>query len=465
MTDYDQQIQRIKDKLIQAKQADTDLKVFGAESHQYQFNPPATESEVRAFEEAYSVQLPECYRAFVMQVGNGGISFSKAGAGPYYGIYALGENVNDLIYDNIKLYLKNDCLIYPKITTEEWNLILGRLDTDEELSDEEFELENGRVYGGILPIGSQGCSYLHALILNGPHEGKVVNIDMDRRTPFFTFENNFLDWYERWLDEVISGELISEKAGMFGFNKGGTDETLLNTYLDSEDPEERNDCLWGLMNKMRLTKETLERVEELIRSGAENKQTLIRILCKSDYGKARPYLLQLIETDLLHVFQTIFWYAKDKSPEWFPVIEENIHRITDAETFRFCTYLLQESGENYSPLLIPFTKNKEEEIRVQAFYSLGTLKDRKDLVDVFIAGLNDESNRVIHITLQSLWEVKDERFLKHYRMIAEKFQEDENYILTNLEHRLKEYGLTVETIRNERMTNDSSKKKWYEIWK
>ena len=308
MTDHSKQIERIKDKLARAKQIDGGLKVFGAESHQYVLNPPASEVEVGIFENTYSVQLPECYRAFVTQIGNGGIAYANSGAGPYYGIYALGKNVDDLIYENPELYLKNDCLIYPKMTEEAWNSIKGVLETDEELSDEAYEKEVGRLYGGILPIGSQGCTYFHALVLNGPHKGKVVNIDSDHRTPHFTFENQFLDWYERWLDEVISGDLIGRDATMFGFSKGGSDQELLNTYLNSEDTEERNDCLWGLMSKRELSEVTLNRVEELIESMPENKSFLIRLLCKSDYKRAKPYLLQLLETDLLHVFQSVFWY-------------------------------------------------------------------------------------------------------------------------------------------------------------
>lgn len=477
MTDHSAQIQRIREKLVLSKQIDTNLEVFGAESHKYVLNSPASEVEVGIFENNYSVQLPECYRAFVTQIGNGGVAYAKSGAGPYYGIYALGENVDDLIYENPELYLKNNCLIYPKITEEVWNSLKGWTDGDEDLTDEEYEKEIGRLYGGILPIGSQGCSYLHALILNGPHKGKVVNIDMDHRTPHFTFENHFLDWYERWLDEVISGDLIGKSAGMFGFSKGGSDQELLNMYLNSEDAEERNDCLWGLLAKLQLSEATVNRVEELIESGPENKSFFVRLLCKSDYRRAKPYLLELVNTDLLHVFQSVFWYAKAKSGEWLPVIEANIHRINDAETFRFCTYLLQESQSDYGNLLIPFTKNKEVEIRVQAYYSLGGLNNKADLVEVFIPGLHDESNRVVHTTLQALSGVKDERLPEHYRSIAERFKEDQDYILTNLNHRLRDYGLTNETIlsrtsgpnpgMNEPDADEPRllKKKWYEIWK
>ena len=94
---------------------------------------------------------------------------------------------------------------------------IKNIEDDEEMSDEEFDKEMGNIFSGILPIGSQGCTYLHGIILNGKHKGKVVNLDISRQKPKFTYENNFLDWYERWLDEVISEELLKDGPSWFGY--------------------------------------------------------------------------------------------------------------------------------------------------------------------------------------------------------------------------------------------------------
>ena len=106
----------------------------------------------------------------------------------------------------------------PEMTTEEWAEMTKKL-VEDDLSDEAYDEEEGKLYGGILPLGSQGCTYLHGLILNGPHCGKVVNLDQDFQKPIFSHEADFLDWYERWLDEVISGDLLNESAGWFGYTK------------------------------------------------------------------------------------------------------------------------------------------------------------------------------------------------------------------------------------------------------
>ncbi len=214
-----EQIARLEEKLQKAKETDIHFKVFGAGSHRYNINPPVSIFEVDAFEQHYGIQLPECYRSFILNIGNGGRSYLHSGAGPFFGIYPLGDNLNDLIHRNVHLHLKKTCSLGPKISTTEWDEIIEPLYEDD-VTDEDFETLNGNLYGGILPLGSQGCSYIHALVLNGPYKGRILNLDKaEQIPPVFSEHNNFLDWYENWLDEIISGKLITITPSWFGYPK------------------------------------------------------------------------------------------------------------------------------------------------------------------------------------------------------------------------------------------------------
>lgn len=219
MTEFSEQTERIKKKLQVAKEADKNLMVFGADRHRYELNPPAQPEEVLQFERKFGIELPECYKSFILNIGNGGISCADSAAGPFYGIYPLGRNVDELIFDNTEKYIKNECLIFPEMSDDFWHSLTRKTDHPRGLTDEEYEEETGKLYGGILPIGSQGCTFLHGIILNGKYRGRVVNLDLDRHKPYFAFEKNFLDWYERWLDEVISGYLITNETIWFGYNQ------------------------------------------------------------------------------------------------------------------------------------------------------------------------------------------------------------------------------------------------------
>ena len=69
--------------------------------------------------------------------------------------------------------------------------------------------------------------------------------------------------------------------------------------------------------------------------------------------------------------------------------------------------------------------------------------------------------------MQALEGVEDRNLLKHYKLIAEKFPVEKDYILVNLNHRLKAYGLNNETIKkaDNNFENDSNDKKWFQFWK
>jgi hypothetical protein len=66
------------------KRRDARRQLFGGDSHDYALNPPLPAAEVEAFERKHSITLPDDYKYFLTQVGNGG-------AGPFHGVLPLGE--------------------------------------------------------------------------------------------------------------------------------------------------------------------------------------------------------------------------------------------------------------------------------------------------------------------------------------------------------------------------------------
>ena len=452
-----EQLERIQQKLAQAKAADKDLEVFGASSHKYHLNPPVTEAEVLAFEEKYGVSLPEDYRAFVQTIGDANAQKLETMAGPYYGLSAFGTQVDDLLYEGSEIYLKAPCALSPDMTQEEWEALSAPLETDEEELEEEgyvIEVEDnyieecGKVFGGLLPLGSQGCAYYHALVLNGKYAGRVVNVNWDLLKPVFAFETNFLDWYERYLDEVISGQLMDKRPTWFGYHRGEPAEELLNEYEQTTDRKTQTDCLDGVYHKRPpLSEKVLDRIETLIALNNEDRDFLIEILSQSSYERAKPYLQTLVTKDPKKVFQYIWWYAQDHCADWVPAVKELLPTITDEETFNFATYLLTEATDDFEEDILPFTDNENHRIRLTAYYTLGTSKKKEQYIDTFIKGLQETDNDVLRTVIQAVSGIKDERLLPYYKQIAKRFSKDEDYILSNLKWALEPFGLTVEEAR------------------
>ena len=447
-----EQLHGIQQKLAQAKAADKDLEVFGASSHKYHLNPPVSEAEVLAFEKKYGVQLPECYRAFMLTIGDAKAKKSDFIAGPYYGLYAFGTQVDDLLYEGSEIYLKAPCALSPDMTKEEWEALSDPLLMSEEEEEEEDEdkyfAERAKVFGGLLPLGSQGCTYYHALVLNGKYAGRIVNVDLDLAQPKFAFETNFLDWYERYLDEVISGQLLDDRPTWFGYHRGEAAEVLLTEYEQTNDRKTQTDCLEGVYHKRPpLPDAVLDKVEALIALNNEDRDFLIEILTLSSYERAQPYLEALVTEKPKEVFQFVWWYAKDYCAEWVPIVKELLPSITDEETFNFATYLLTEGDDNFEEVILPFTDDANPRIRTTAYYTLGKSKKREQYLDIFIKGLQESDNKVLHTAIQALSGITDERLLPYYKQIAKRFPEEKDYILSNLERRLASFGLTMEEAR------------------
>ena len=448
---YQEQLHRIQQKLVQAKEADKNLEVFGADGHQYHLNPPVSEAEVLAFEQKYGVQLPECYRAFMLTIGDAKAKKSDFIAGPYFGLYAFGTSVDSLLYEKIETYLKAPCNLSPDMTQEEWETLSDPLlfsEEEEEDDDDKYFAERAKVFGGLLPLGSQGCTYEHALVLNGKYAGRVVNVDLDLAQPKFAFETNFLDWYERYLDEVISGQLIDDRPTWFGYHRGEPAEVLLNEYEHTTDRKTQTDCLEGVYHKKPpLQPALLDKIEKLIALDNEDRTFLIEILTQSSYERAKPYLQDLVTKDPKKVFQFVWWYAKDHCADWVSVVKELLPTITDERTFDFATYLLTEGDDNFEEVILPFTDNENPQIRSTAYYTLGKSKKKEQYLDTFIKGLQETDTGVLCTVMQALSGVEDKRLLPYYKAIAKRFPEERDYILSNLEYRLASFGLSIEEAR------------------
>lgn len=448
---YQEQLHRIQQKLSQAKAADKNLEIFGANAHQYHLNPPVSEAEVLAFEKKYGVQLPKCYRAFMLTIGDAKAKKLDFIAGPYFGLYAFGTSVDSLLYEKIETYLKAPCNLSPDMTQEEWETLSDSLlfsEEDEEDNDDKYFAERAKVFGGLLPLGSQGCTYEHALVLNGKYAGRVVNIDLELAQPKFAFEANFLDWYERYLDEVISGQLIDDRPTWFGYHRGEPAEVLLNEYEHTTDRKTQTDCLEGVYHKKPpLEPALLDKIEKLIALNNDDRDFLIEILSQSSYERAKPYLQDLVTKDPKKVFQFVWWYAKDHCADWVSVVKELLPTITDERTFDFATYLLTEGDDNFEEVILPFTDDENAQIRSTAYYTLGESKKKEQYLDTFIKGLQETDTGVLCTVMQALSGVEDKRLLPYYKAIAKRFPEEKDYVLSNLEYRLASFGLTIEEAR------------------
>ena len=201
----------IRDGLERLRTAKRLPKVFGAESHGFKLKPRLSESVVEKFEAKHRIRLPEDYRGFLIDLGNGG-------AGPFYGVFELGEMDDSFDFQKWK---EVDgfvgVLSKPFPHTKPWN----ELPEEPEETDDEEEYDKAleafhEIYwnpdnvNGAIPICHEGCAIRDWLVVTG---GEAGHIWRDSRTdqaglrPVSFGKKNrvtFLEWYVHWLNEVLT---------------------------------------------------------------------------------------------------------------------------------------------------------------------------------------------------------------------------------------------------------------------
>ncbi len=175
------------------------FRFFGADKHNYVMNPPISAREIEDWERKYQAALPLAYRTFLEQVGNGG-------AGPYHGLLPLerwdyGCNVG---VKSIDEWPSTPCRLLEHFPLDPdcdaWLTQVGGPDWNAR-----FEADTWAPMVGSLTLCDYGCGGYIYLILNGPLEGRICFSEHLSKPNFYP-QQNFLDWYEGWLDYVVTGD-------------------------------------------------------------------------------------------------------------------------------------------------------------------------------------------------------------------------------------------------------------------
>ena len=149
---------------------DGKFQVFGSKHHRYRLGPPLSERELAEFEFSKGVRLPEDYRQFLANVGNGG-------AGPYYGLESLHPQLRDL--------------------SQPFPLVAASDTLSEEALD---RLPDPDDYPGVLELCHMGCGHYAYLVVNGPKYGMIW---YGGEGLYFPTEFTFSSWYRRWLEKSL----------------------------------------------------------------------------------------------------------------------------------------------------------------------------------------------------------------------------------------------------------------------
>jgi hypothetical protein len=178
------------------------FKLFGSSTHHYHLNPCLPEETLSDFEKKHRIHLPDEYRRFLKQVGNGG-------CGPAYGFLPLLEWNTELEATDA------DFLATPFQHTDKWNKETPKDVSEDYYESDEFynnqdEYYDSKHISGSMRISHYGCAIYYLLVVSGPEAGKIWIDDRASDGGIFpavsqsgTQRISFLEWYDEWLTESI----------------------------------------------------------------------------------------------------------------------------------------------------------------------------------------------------------------------------------------------------------------------
>ena len=453
MKEYYWQTERIKAKLKKARLIDKDFEVFGADSHEYVVRKKLKAREIKAIEIEYNILLPSAFKAFLMNIGSCGISFRNSAAGPGYGIFPITEDKNvKHICSEYTQYLNDGSLISADMSDEYWKNLTAELnyynnydeDSNEPepaLTDEQAEKEYARIFSGILPLGTEGCTSLNGLVLNGKHKGQVISFDEQFLwlcKPVFSIHKNFLDYYEYWLDRIVLNS-----------------REIIDKYKKAETAEQKRNCIYLFYPKKQLGRQALSFLAEEYKNNSTGniKKSILELLVKYDYNTAKPYLDEVSKTmevddftKLVKVFAPEKYYI-----DWLPYIKQNL-TAENTKLFSLFLGIMEDMKTDYSGIILPFVKHKNPEIRSRAYYSLSLLKNYQQYTHVFIDGVKDNDSKVLYNLYSILRKLK----LKDKNTIVSFLSHNNKYIRLAGVFLAKNLGEKEKTALLTNMLNDNS---------
>jgi hypothetical protein len=200
---------RIKEKVVRAPKEDVPPWLYKG-----RLNPTLSESELAAFEKEHRITLPEEYRTFLLEVGNGGL-------GPGYGLSTLAESAENSPTPDLdkpfpfsfRLYAEERARWREELRTHSWEEALARR-RERRGGAPPPEREYAQL--GVLFLATPDPPWASVyLVITGEDRGmmwmyggecgwvpEAPTSDEDERQ----IDNfrGFFRWYEDWLDEIVS---------------------------------------------------------------------------------------------------------------------------------------------------------------------------------------------------------------------------------------------------------------------
>ncbi len=360
MASLDEQLARVAEKLriTEASGAAAPSGRWSKRNDAYSLNPPLSLEEVARFESEHRVRLPEEYRRFVTEVGNG-----DTGHGGLYWLQQGQELLTDAWgYDEQSCALS---LPAPYRRDETYDRQWWQ---DHEGPDERLDQLRGT-----LPVQEGGCSQFYFLVVTGPDAGAIYYANWDGNHGPYRFGDDYLSWREESIDVLVF--LYSDR---WEDDSGpGEEAVLLETLATDPHPYRR---MWAARS-MRVFTTVSDAAYPVIERAFTDPFYGVRAMAVQIVGtlyiqRLVPLLLRAVEDESGHVRSRALRALRDlEHPELVSVARG---RLDDRQGWlrEAAVRVLHAQGELTGADVARLLDDPEWTVRRQALYCLPDLPDR-----------------------------------------------------------------------------------------
>ncbi len=381
-------VENIKKLVHDASNSDNELKVFGAKSHKYEFNDVVSMEEINTFEEKYCLKLPEEYVYFLTNVGNGG-------AGPHYGIYSL-EQMESHNYHLGKVHfnLEEEPFINKNLNIEEWNAHCESME-----NDDYYEANELKTIGGVLIIGTRGCTYDNLLIITGEDRGKMIYMDWNEMAdcPPAHINMTFGEWYLGFFQEIIQQNSVRA----YGMQLLDSEETLMEKWKATKDLDVRRKIFSSLNRFGKLSADTIQYFNEI--SDDEELLATKLLLKYSEANGIKKFENYLYSAQFKLALSIIRLIPSERRNDYYDFVVQHINNKEKAVDRNSLLYYFSDCSMRKAADIVDFVLDETNppELLTTGIYVMSNCPDGAEFLDVYTHYMRSEEYWVAHTALQA----------------------------------------------------------------
>lgn len=343
----------------------------------YLLNPPLPAGRVEEFEREHGVRLPEAYRRFVTEIGDGD---------PDGHLYSLDRAMTELgwLFEDDEEF-PNGRGVLARPSPYRRGETYSRQWWDEHWGPDE-RLE--QLFGS-LPVSQGGGSFVYFLVVTGPDAGAVYYADYDGNEDVARVGDDYLSWQERGLDGFVLDHFDRWADGMLA---GGEHELV---DILTGDPHEYRRMLAALSLR---TPHTLSgRTRRALSDAAlRDEHYVVRAMAVSTIRhRGDPTQLdtarRAVRDEANPVRSRALRCLVDLQDPTLPTIARSLLADRDPSIRERAISLLREADELTAPDLVRLLDDPKWTVRRAALWAAADLTDP---VPVLTKALSDESGLI-----------------------------------------------------------------------